>query len=327
MFLQRFALIGFGIAAFSINAAVLTEDFSSDPTLRGWKIFGNTNLARWNATNHNLEFTWDSSQTNTYFYHPLGTILGKSDDFIFSFDLTLLDLTPGVNPAKLYSFPLCAGLQNFANSTGTNFFRGNGHLAPNLVEFAFYPDTGFGPTIWPSFWSSNSVLSYNSSSDYTILDLPMHVRMHITMAYTATNKTAKTTITTNGVSIGGIGNLKLSSTYTDFRVGTVSIPNYSDGGQSPGDAGSVLAHGIIHSISVTTPDAPVQSVALSFSNSHWQAQFAGLTNWNYLLEASSNLGSWQQVASNTLAINGAVTLVDTNNIVGAEYYRVRALRP
>ncbi|MGZ5545930.1 MAG: hypothetical protein ACXWIU_14790, partial [Limisphaerales bacterium] len=81
------------------------------------------------------------------------------------------------------------------------------------------------------------------------------------------------------------------------------------------------------SISVTTPDAPVQSVALSFSNSHWQAQFAGLTNWNYLLEASSNLGSWQQVASNTLAINGAVTLVDTNNIVGAEYYRVRALRP
>jgi hypothetical protein len=314
------------IAALSVNAAVLTEDFSSDPALRGWQTFGNTNLAHWNSTNHNLEFTWDSSQTNTYFYHPLGTILGKSDDFVFSFDLTLKDLTPGPNPAKPYSFPICAGLQNFVNASSTNFFRGNGHLAPNLVEFTFYPDTGFGPTVWPSFWSSNSVLNYNSSSDYTILDLPLNVRLQITMSYTASNKTAVTTITTNGISIGMINNAKLSATYTDYRVGTVAIPSYSDGAQSPGDAGSVLAHGIIHSISVTTPAPPVQDVALSFSNSTWRAQFAGLTNWKYFLETSSNLNSWTVVTSNAPVVNGPVSLVDTNAAMTNGFYRVRALR-
>jgi hypothetical protein len=326
MFLQRYALIGFGIAALSLNAAVLTEDFSSDPALRGWKVFGNTNLARWNPTNHNLDFTWDSSQTNTYFYHPLGTILGKSDDCTLVFDMTVKDLVVGVNPSKPYAFPLCVGLQNFANATGTNFFRGNGHLSPNLTEVGFFGDTGFGPTIWPSFWSSNSVLNYNSSSDYTIMDLPLGVRMRVTMNYAASNKLVTTTITTNGVSVGAINSFKLSATYTDYRVGTVAIPSYSDGAQAPGDAGSLLAHGIIHGITVTTPAPPVQNVAITFSNAHWLTQFGGVTNWNYFLESSANFGLWTQVASNSLATNGTVSLVDSNTFSGAQFYRVRSER-
>jgi hypothetical protein len=326
MFLQRYALIGFGIAALSVNAAVLTEDFSTDPALRGWKTFGNTNLAHWNSTNHNLEFTWDSSQTNTYFYHPLGTILGKSDDFTFAFDLTLKDIAVGVNPSKPYAFPLCVGLQNFVNATGTNFFRGNGHLDPNLTEFAFFPDSGFGATVWPSFWSSNSVLSYNNSSDYTIMDLPLNVRMRVTINYAASNKFVTTSITMNGVSIGTINSFKLSSTFTDFRVGTVAVPSYNDGAQAPGDAGSLLAHGIIHGITVTTPAPPVQNMTAGISNAHYQTQFSGVTNWNYYLESSATLNSWTAVASTNLLANGTVSLTDTNNPSSAQFYRVRAQR-
>lgn len=155
----------------------------------------------------------------------------------------------------------------------------------------------------------------------------MNVRMHITTSYTASNKTATTTITTNGVSIGTINKLKLASTYTDYRVGTVAIPSYSDGAQSPGDAGSVLAHGIIYNISVTTPSPPVQDVALAISSTHWQAQFAGVTNWNYFLESSTNFNVWTQVASTNLTTNGTVLLTDTNNPSMTRYYRVRALRP
>jgi hypothetical protein len=320
------AFIVISIAAFSTNAAVLTEDFSSDPSTRGWKVFGNTNLARWNSTNHYLEFTWDSSQTNTYFYHPLGTVLGKTDDFTFSFDMTLKDVAVGVNPSKPYAFPLCVGLQNFADATSTNFFRGNGHLSPNLTEFAFFGDTGFGPTIWPSFWSTNSVLNYNSSSDYSIMDLPLNVRMHVVLNYTSSNKLVTTTITTNGVSIGTINSFKLSSTFTDYRVGTVAVASYSDGAQAPSDGGSLLAHGIIHSISVTTPAPPVQNISMSFSNAHWQAQFAGATNWNYFLESSASLQAWTQVASTSPATNGLILLSDTNAMSGAQFYRVRAQR-
>jgi hypothetical protein len=304
---------------------VLTEDFSTDPALRGWKVFGNTNLASWNPTNHNLQFTWDSSQTNTYFYHPLGTILGKSDDFTLAFDLTLRDLAIGVNAGKPYSFPLCVGLQNFVDATGPNFYRGNGHLSPNLTEFAFFGDSGYGPTVWPSFWSTNSVLSYNSGADFTVLDLPVGVRMHVVMNYSSSNKLVSTTIATNGVSIGALNNFKLSPTFTDYRVGTVAVESFSDGAQSPADGGSLLAHGIIHSISVTTPTPPVQNISVLLTNAHWQAQFAGATNWTYFLEAATNLTNWTSVASSA-ATNGIVTLTDTNNASSMEFYRVTAQR-
>ena len=66
-----------------------TENFSADPLQNGWQIFGDTNLFQWDSTNQNLDVTWDSSQTNSYFYNPLGTILAKSDDFSLSFDLQL----------------------------------------------------------------------------------------------------------------------------------------------------------------------------------------------------------------------------------------------
>ena len=75
-------------------------------------------------SNHNLQVTWDSSQPNSYFYHPLGTILGTNDDFSMSFDLFLSDCAIGVNPAAPDSFELASGLMNYSEATSTNFLRG-----------------------------------------------------------------------------------------------------------------------------------------------------------------------------------------------------------
>ena len=70
-------------------AATITENFSANPLQNGWQIFGDTNLFQWDSTNQNLAVTWDSSQTNSYFYHPLGTILTRNDDFSLAFDLAI----------------------------------------------------------------------------------------------------------------------------------------------------------------------------------------------------------------------------------------------
>src|SRR5882724_2650737 len=78
------------------SAATITEDFSTDPAAHGWQIFGATNLFHWNSSSQNLEVTWDSSQTNSYFHHSLGTILTRADDFQISFDLTLNDIQAGL---------------------------------------------------------------------------------------------------------------------------------------------------------------------------------------------------------------------------------------
>src|ERR1700742_4573962 len=72
-------------------ATTNTEDFASDPSQNGWKTFGASNLFQWDSTNQNLAVTWDSSQTNSYFYRPLGTILAVDDDFSVEFDLNLTD--------------------------------------------------------------------------------------------------------------------------------------------------------------------------------------------------------------------------------------------
>lgn len=313
----------FVAAAFITKAAVISEDFSSNPALRNWRNFGNTNLFRWNSTNQNIDATWDSSKTNTYFYFPTGTILNRFDDFGFELDLRLNDFAGGVTPGKPDTFPLTFGFQNFTNATQINFFRGTGRNSPNLVEFAFFPDTGFGSTIWPSIWSTNSSLNYNGSFDYTILDLPVGVTMHISMSYTASNKTVKTSITTNGVSIGAINNVVLSSTFTDFRLDTFALESFSDAYTTD----SLLAHGVVDNLSFTVPPSPVQNLTGAFSNDIWQVHFTDRTNWLYTIERTTDFQSWTNISPATPGVISSLILSDTNTPADKRFYRVRANRP
>src|SRR4051794_8858780 len=63
------------MAAVTAHSAIISEDFSTSPFAHGWKANGDTNLFYWNAANQNLEVTWDSSRTNSFFHLPLGTIV------------------------------------------------------------------------------------------------------------------------------------------------------------------------------------------------------------------------------------------------------------
>ena len=115
--IMRVIFIVWGLVAASVGgAATITEDFSADPLQNGWQIFGDPNLFQWDSTNQNLAVTWDSSQTNSYFYKPLGTILAKSDDFSLSFDLQLNDI------AWSGSAELSVGLISFLRRDKCGFF-------------------------------------------------------------------------------------------------------------------------------------------------------------------------------------------------------------
>src|SRR5437773_236398 len=123
------------ISAILSHAAMITEDFAKDPVTHGWRIFGDTNLFVWNASNHSLNVTWDSSRPNSYFHLPLGTILNRYDDFSLALDLQLTDVATGVNSSKPSTFELALGFLNAAQATNANFLRGNSFDSPNLVEF------------------------------------------------------------------------------------------------------------------------------------------------------------------------------------------------
>src|SRR5687767_3968398 len=113
-------------AAFPSRAAAILENFDAAPESREWRTFGDPSLFHWNATNQNLEVTWDSSRTNSLFYRPLRTVLTKAADFSFGFDLRLRDIAIGVNTNKPYTFEIAIGLCRFSSITNANFFRGAG---------------------------------------------------------------------------------------------------------------------------------------------------------------------------------------------------------
>src|ERR1700722_12014593 len=139
------------LAAFAGRATTIVEKFTTNPALNGWQIYGDTNLFQWDSTNQNLDVTWDSSQTNSYFYLPLGMTLTTNDSFCVQFDLNLKD----VDAVGYYQ--LAVGLCNFADSTGASFSRANG-VSPNLFEFDYFPDgpESYGPSIDATLVDTNS---------------------------------------------------------------------------------------------------------------------------------------------------------------------------
>jgi hypothetical protein len=313
-----------GLAAASIcGAATFTEDFSANPRQNGWKIFGDTNLFRWDSTNQNLAVTWDSSQTNSYFYRPLGTILARSDDFGISFDLQLADIAIGVNPVKTNTFELAVGFINYISATSTNLQRGTGVSASgarNTFEFDYFPDSGKGATISPTIISSNNQFATKFAFPFT---LDPGALFHMTMNYTASDKTLRTTMTRNGVAFAPVPNVVLGSTFKDFRLDRIAIINWSDAGAD----GSLLAHGMVDNFVVTVPAPPIQNLTGAFSNHVWQAQFISQSNWLYTLERSADFQSWSNLPTATPGNATNLFLPDTNPPPDKAYYRVRAERP
>jgi len=309
----------------SARAGTLQEDFSTDPAARDWRVFGDTNLFSWDSTNQQLQVTWDSSQPNSYFYRRLGTILARDDDFSLAFDLRLADITPGVNTNKTGAFELSVSLLNFSEATRTNFLRGTGTDSPNLVEFDDFPDAGFGATIWPEFISTNSSFNYNGTNDYTLLALTTGDWFHVGMVYTASNATLTTIMTRNQAAFGPINQVLLSTNFTDFRVDTFAISSYSDTGD---DYDSLLAHGTVDNLVITTPPPPVLGLTGDFASQNtWEVRFISHSNWLYTLERTTDLQTW---TASSLAVNGNGTnlvLQDTQPAPASASYRVRAQRP
>jgi hypothetical protein len=309
----------FVLFAIRSGATTITESFSTNPLRGGWQIFGNTNLFQWDSTNQNLAVTWDSSQSNSYFYHPLGMILAIDDGFSVAFDLQLSDADAAG------SFELAIGLLNLSQATSANFSRPIGST-PNLFEFDYFPDGGFGPSIDATL-TDTSVSTTNMSDFYFVYDnLPLDIGVpyHITLTHVAGKPTITGQVSTNGQVYTSLP-IVYAGPITDFRLDTVAVISYSAAGDTFGD--SLLAHGTVDNLAVTLPPPPVQNLSGGFSNGVWQVQFTGRSNWLYSLERTTNFVSWRTVSP---SISGGATslfLPDANAPTDKGFYRVRAERP
>jgi hypothetical protein len=309
------------------GAAIFTENFAKDPKANGWQTFGDTNLFHWNATNHYLDVTWDSSQPNSYFYHPLGTILTKEDDFSLAFNLSLSDAITGADTNAPYTFELAVSLIKLADATGPNFLRGTGINSPNLVEFDYFPDDGLGDTatVAPTMISSSN--QFNDGGFTFPLALTTNDVFQVQMTYTASNQTLVTAMTRNGQPFGPVKNATLGAAFGDFQVDQVAVSSYSGAGQDPNYAGSILAHGKISNLVVATPPPPVMNVSGGFGGSGWRVQFTSRTNWLYTLERTVDFQAWSAASAASNGNGNSLILQDTNAPGGKAFYRVRAQKP
>jgi hypothetical protein len=329
----------FVLSVASTFAATITENFSTDPLAHGWKVFGDTNSFVWNSASNNLAVTWDSRRTNSYFYHPLGTILTRDDDFSIAFDLNLSDIASGIEPFKTGPLQIALGFVKFSVVSDSNFGRGIYGNAPNIAEFDYYPEGfyDFGiiypsdAAAVPSFISGVDSFSYCPGyvAPFDVI-LPTNQTVRVTMTYTASNQTAILTFTNNGIALVSLPSLVLSpangfKTNDNFYADTFSISSYSSFGD---DFDSVLAHGTVSNLVVTVPPPPVQNLAVNFSGSQWQVQFTGQDKWHYVLQQSTNLTTWAEINSlDSTNANVTMTMTDTNTPADKSFYRVRADRP
>lgn len=310
-------------------AGTYEEDFSGDPAARGWRACGNTELFAWSAADQAMRVTWDSSQTNSYFYRPLGTILAKDDDFSLEFDLRLSDIGTTTKPGP---FEIAVGFLNLGQATRPDFWRGSGqnavHGPRSLVEFdyfpaGYYPEWDFyvDPTISPTVVSDDNA---HFLPGMTLMEIATNALFHVVLSYSASSQTVHTTMTCNGAPFGPIGNVTLDSSFTDFRLDAVAISSYSDAGD---DYDSVLAHGVVDNVVITTPPPPVANVTGGWQNGRWQVQFVSRTNWVYALERTGDFQSWTAVTGGVSGNGAGLVLEDETAPATGAFYRVRAERP
>jgi hypothetical protein len=309
------------MAASSGTAATLAENFAANPFQDGWRIFGDTNLFEWDSTNRNLDVTWDSSQCNSYFYHPLGTILAINDNFSLEFDLQL----SGANATGMLGFELAVGLFNFSDATNSTFSRPLA-AAPNLFEFDYFPDVGYGPSITATLSDTN--VSATNTMDfcfaYDTLPMDSGVTYHVILTHVAGETNISGEVLTGGQIYTALPDV-YAGPITDFRIDTVSVSSYSDAGDAYGD--SIFAQGTVANLAVTLPPPPIQNLTGAFSNGVWQAQFCSQSNWLYTLQRTADFQGWTNAGPATPGNAATLFLQDANPPADKAFYRVSASRP
>ena len=300
------------LSAYSqLRAVTVSENFASNPLQNGWAIFGNTNLFQWDSTNHNLAVTWDSAQTTSYFYRPIGTTLAMNDDFTMEFDLKLTDAS-----TEMFGSELAVGFLNLTNATDPSFARSLG-TSPNVVEFDYFPPSLIAASV------DATLIDASNNFYFGFNDVPLNsgTVYHIQFSHIAGDPGLVGNVFTNGILYASLTNT-FPSAIGDFQVDTISVSSYQDDGF--GD--TLLAHGTVSNLVVTLPPL-VRHFGGQFTNGVWQAQFNTYANTNYALQRSTNLSSWSDATALTLGTGGAITLPDTNAVTDKAYYRARAIVP
>jgi len=300
------------------RAGTLVEKFNSNPSLDGWQVFGVTNLFGWDSTGQVLNVTWDSTQPNSYFYHPLGRTVTTNDGFCVVFDLQVNDATN-----DNYGSELAVGLFNLAEATNPDYNRNYNESytnLPDVFEFDYQPvANAYGVQYEPSIFAT---ILDSQAQFYDVYDnLPLNpgVIYHVLLVHLPGTVGVSGEVFTNGqlmTALPMVNNYIPPGDDRAFQLDTLAIMNYADDGA--GD--DILAHGSVKNLAFASP-LPVGFINTAAAG---QVQFASDTNWVYTLEQSPDFQSWSPAAPVGPGNGTNLVLQATNVSAKDSFYQVRA---
>lgn len=298
-----------------------TETFDEDPAFSGWSHQGDPARIRWNLPERRLDLSWESLEPNARLLRPLGRSLTERDSFAFELDLHLDALAVGTTPGQPFSFQLAFGWFRLGDIAGIDVRRGTGAGLSNLVEWTFFPDSGFGPTVSPIAISGAGEWAWQPMTiGVDLKPGPIH---RIGLAYDAPTRTLRGTLVTDGVP-ATLRTVPLPEPFAGFNVDTFSIQHYSDLGAD----GSISARGWIDNLRWSLPAHPVGRLVPDAASEGRTVGFNTEKGWTYRLEASVNLRDWSPASEPVAGTGAPMTLTDLREILlRAAFYRVVALRP
>jgi hypothetical protein len=317
--------VALGTATFA-GAAVFQESFDTDPSSRGWSHHGDATLMRWSPETGRLEATWDSTRTNSFFHHPLGTVLARNDDFRFSFTFQLEEIH--TSPPE-GTFPLAVGLLRRADAFRSDFYRGAG-VNPawgprNLVEFDYFP-----PSTTITATPSSAMVSSNNlrwlSVDLHPYELPLKDPLRVEVVFNAGSQTLSLRLSSRGQELTS-GTRTLAGSFGDFRVDAISVTSYSGEHQPAGYGAELLARGWIDDLEVEFPAPPTTHLSIAVFPAGTQVSFPLVAGWQPMLERSANLVAWQATPADLQTDQEHGRFTDAAPLNAGSFYRVSWERP
>ncbi len=302
-------------------AATRTEDFSTDPTQRGWQSHGNADLFRWDPDGQWLAVTWDTANPHSFFALPLTTVLTAGDDFAVDFDLRISGIRGGARTNRPGAMPLSIGFLNLSRALTNSYQRGAGR-ARDTLEFTWFPTgeiPGFGevdPTVSAITWDSAGKVA----ASFTFpVEPTIHTAFHVRLAYRSSNRTLTPSLIADGAAVP-LNPLRLPESFGSFELNALAVMVWNE---ATSLSDSLFAQATLDNIALEVPPAPIGHIRLIGSD---QVECDSLPGWRYHLEASDDLIRWSVVGTET-GTGAPLLLADVRDAVFREqFYRVQAIR-
>ena len=291
------------------------ETFDSDPLTEGWSIHGDKSLFEWDEGSESLRVKWDTEKQSSFFYKPLGRVLNESNSFAFTFQITLDSVKAGYLEDKPYTFQVALGLLNISSAIDEKFNRGTGSDSPNLVEWDYFPDTGFGATVSPVVASDKSEFSAGFTFPAELIIGKVY---SIKLIYDSEERVLKTEMIEDGKSWEKIQTVKISSDFSGFSVDAFSISNFS----AKDSESSLLAIGSVDEIALATSDTLPKLFGVKINRSQWEAKSFLIDPEIWKVESSSDVINWNRAILDSDSFNYFQYFNDTITNKEFQFYRL-----